>query len=107
MTADRVKDEMQKVLLIKNGFNLLADVDTCAPLSSRTVSSYIKDMNCFEVVGKVQASSRVEPFNDIRNCIAKAAGMSALNEVVDQRHFHSDDEVGIFLFGWGKDATLP
>ena len=64
-------------------------------------------MNCTEVVGKVQAFSRVEPFNDIKNCMAKAAGMSAINEIVDQQHFHSDDEVGVFLHGWGMNAKNP
>ncbi len=83
LTFGQVKYEMQTALFRKNGFNLLANVDTYAPLSSATVSSYIKDMNFFEVFGKIQAPSRVEPFNDIIYCIAKAAVMSALNEVVD------------------------
>ena len=64
---------MQKALLVKQGFNSFADYDTYASLSAKTVCSYVKDMNCTEVVGKVQASSRVEPFNDIKNCMAKAA----------------------------------
>jgi hypothetical protein len=39
--------------------------------------------------------------------MAKAAGMLAINELVDEQHFHSDDEVGLFLNGWGVDAGLP
>ena len=64
-------------------------------------------MTCSEVKGKIQAASRVDPFNDIKNCIAKAAGMLAINELVDEQHFHSDDEVGLFLNGWGADAGQP
>jgi hypothetical protein len=64
-------------------------------------------MKCIEVKGKIQASSRVEPFNDIKNCIAKAAGMLAINEIVNEEHFHSEDEVGCFLNGWGVDAGRP
>jgi hypothetical protein len=107
LTQDEVKLEIQKCLLRKNGCNVLADVDTFAPICDRTISSYISDISCKEVTGKIQASSRVEPFNNIKNCIAKAAGMSAINRLVHQLHFHSDDEVGIFLHGWGETAGLP
>ena len=39
--------------------------------------------------------------------MAKATGMMAINDIVDEQHFHSDDEVGVFLFGWGKNAGKP
>lgn len=107
LDTDEVKVEMQKTILKKKGMNSHANLDEFAPISDKTVKAYIKDLSCTEVKGKVQATSRVEPFNDIKNCIAKAAGMWALNGVVDEQHFHSDDEVGIFLFGWGKDAGKP
>ena len=44
--------------------------------------------------------SRTEPFLNIRNGISKAAGMLALSEEVQQELMFSDDEVGLFLFGW-------
>ena len=102
LTVDEVKSEMQKKILQKKGLNSHADIDLFADISDQTVASYIKQMTCKEVKGKIQASSRVEPFNDIKNCMAKAAGMLAINEIVDEQHFHSDDEVGLFLNGWGR-----
>lgn len=107
LSTDDVKVEIQKTILKKNGLNSHANLDTFAPISSKTVSKYISQMQAKEVQGKIQATSRVDPFNDIKNCMAKAAGMSAINKIVDQQHFHSDDEVGVFLNGWGKNAALP
>ena len=107
LTTENVRLEMQHKILKKNGCNSLAEPEVFARISPRTVSTYIKDMLCHELKGKIQAESRVEPFNDIKNCIAKAAGMSAINELVDEQHFHSDDELGCFLNGWGKNAGKP
>ena len=80
LTMPEVRTEMQKTILEKNGINSHADRDKYAPLSQRTVASYVSDMMCQQVIGKIQAASRVDPFNDIKNCMAKAAGMSAINE---------------------------
>ena len=94
-------------ILKKTGLNSHADIDLFADISDQTVASYIKEMQCKQVKGKIQATSRVDPFNDIKNCMAKAAGMAAINELVDEQHFHSDDEIGLFLNGWGSDAGQP
>jgi len=107
LTTDEVREECQNALLLKDGFNSHADKDKFAPLHQRTVERYTRDLRCQEVKGKIVAESRVDPFNDIKNCMAKAAGMIALSEMVDMENFHSDDEVGIFLFGWGETAGKP
>ena len=104
LTVDEVKSEMQTKILQKKGLNSHVDIDLFTDISDHTVASYIKQMTCKEVKGKIQASSRVEPFNDIKNCTAKASGMLAINEIVDEQHFHSDDEVGLFLYWWGADS---
>ena len=93
LTTDEVRILLQKVLLAKQGINTHADIDTFAPLSPKTVNNYIKELKCKSVTGKIQASSRVDPFNDIKNCMAKAAGLTAISELVNEQHFHSDDEV--------------
>lgn len=107
LTVDEVKSEMQMKILKKKGLNSHANIDLFADISDQTVASYIKEMQCSQVKGKIQATSRVDPFNDIKNCMAKAAGMAAINELVDEQHFHSDDEIGLFLNGWGSDAGQP
>ena len=72
LTVDEVKSEMQTKILQKKGLNSHLDIDLFTDISDHTVASYIKQMTCKEVKGKIQASSRVEPFNDIKNCTAKA-----------------------------------
>jgi hypothetical protein len=57
-------------------------------------------MNCIQVKAKMQPQSRIDPFKNIKNCMANAAGMMAINEIVNEQHFHSNDECGVFLNGW-------
>lgn len=105
-----VRDVMlkcQDTLLTKKGLNILADKSTFAPLSKKTVARYIEDMTCKEVTGKDQAENREEAFNDIRNAMAKAAGLFAMAKIVLFIHTHSADEVGLFLFGWHQTASRP
>jgi len=62
------------------------------------------EMETPERKGKVKPLSRVEPFLNIRNAISKAAGLTAISKVCPIENMHSDDEVGIFLFGWHQTA---
>ena len=65
LTKDEVRLEIQQTLLKKRGHNKHADLANFAEISDRTVTTYIKDMSGSKVKGKIQAASRVEPFNDI------------------------------------------
>jgi hypothetical protein len=105
--VNEVKDLCQNALLQKNGLNKYADKDTFASISSRTVRRYLTDIDAKEVKGKDQAENREEAFNDIRNAIAKAVGLTAMSKIVQFMHIHSTDEVGLFLFGWHQTAKRP
>ena len=100
-----VKKLFQEALLKKRGYNALADLDTFAPIDDRTLNKYMEMLKITEKQGKIKPVSRKEPFLNIRNGISKAAGMLALSEEVQQELMFSDDEVGLFLFGWHQ--TCP
>ena len=107
MDVKEVKERAQLAILAKKGLNEYADKDTFAPISVHTIKSYMKEAELMEVKGKDQAEGREEAFNDIRNAIAKAAGLGALARIVRFEHIHSTDEVGLFLFGWHITAKRP
>ena len=65
LTTDEVILEIQQEILKKKGLNKNANIDQYAQISDQTVASYVKELSFKEVRGKIQASSRVEPFNNI------------------------------------------
>lgn len=105
MTRQEVKLRFQEKIIQSQGLNSIANIEHFAPLSERTVIRYMKEMETPERKGKVKPLSRVEPFLNIRNAISKAAGLTAISKVCPIENMHSDDEVGIFLFGWHQ--TTP
>jgi hypothetical protein len=102
-----VKGICQNKLLESGGFNKIADKDTFVPISTKTIKRYVKEIGAKEVKGKDQAENREEAFNDIRNAIAKAVGLTAMSKIVQFMHIHSTDEVGLFLFGWHQTSKRP
>ena len=60
LTVDEVKLDIQKLILKKKGLNSHANINEFASISTATVKTYIKDINCKEMVGKIQAKSRVD-----------------------------------------------
>ena len=99
---EEVKELLQFKLLEKRGYNAFADKDKHAPIEDRTVKKYMKIMTASEREGKVKPESRIEPYLNIRNAISKAAGLTALAKVCPVENMHSDDEVGLMLFGWNE-----
>eukprot|EP01033_Poteriospumella_lacustris_P013318 gene13318-9543_t len=97
----------QNRILVENGYNTYADLDTFAKLSRRSVGRYMEKAQMTERQGKIKPESRVEPFLNIRNAISKAAGLAATTEVCATENIFSEDEVGIFLFGWHQTSKAP
>lgn len=97
----------QNQILVENGYNTYADLDTFAKLSRRSLGRYMEKAQMTERQGKIKPESRVEPFLNIRNAISKAAGLAAITEVCATENIFSEDEVGIFLFGWHQTSKAP
>jgi hypothetical protein len=104
LTRGEIKRKIQQRVISSKGLNQYANVDDHAPLSDSTVRRYLKEIGASERIGKMKPQSRVEPYLNIRNAISKAAGLTALSRVCPLENMFSDDEVGIFLFGWHQTA---
>jgi hypothetical protein len=100
LTLPQVKLLFQQKLLQKRGLNPLADVDKFASINDQTILKYLNKLLASVKKGKLKPTSRVEPYQNIRNAISKAAGFTALARVCRVEHWHTDDEVGMFIFGW-------
>jgi hypothetical protein len=107
MSMTGVKLKMQKTMAQNIGLNEHANLDTFAPISNKTVKRYVNQMGVTERESKIKPQSRVEPYLNIRNAISKAAGLLALARVCPLENMHSEDEVGIFLFGWHQNSKRP
>ena len=106
-SREEVKELLQQKLLEKRGYNVFADKDTFAKIEDRTVKKYMEMMTASERTGKIKPVSRIEPYLNMRNAISKAAGLTAIAKVCPVENMHSDDEVGLMLFGWdGKSPKL-
>ena len=97
-----MKELLQNKLLEKRGFNDFAAKDVYAPIEDSTVLKYLNLMLASERIGKIKPTSRIEPYANIRNAISKAAGLTAISKVCPVENMHSDDEVGLMLFGWNE-----
>ena len=97
---DQVKSLLQSKLLEKRGYNQFADKERFAPIDDRTVRKYIVEMCSSEKKGKIKPISRIEPYLNIRNAISKAAGLTAISKVCPVENMHTEDKIGLFLFGW-------
>jgi hypothetical protein len=104
MNTGEVKTLMQKRMISKNGMNSYADLDTFAPISHKSVKRYMNNMEASVREGKIKPESRVEPYLNIRNSISKAAGLRAITQICPTENIYSEDEVGIFLFGWNHNS---
>lgn len=102
MDFDEIKEMLQKQLLIKNRLNSNTSLDM-VPIDDKTVRKYMQEIGASDRKGKTKPKSRAEPFENIRNSISKAAGMTAIEKVCRLENIHSEDEVGIYLFGWTLD----
>jgi hypothetical protein len=89
------------------GLNSYADLDEFAPISNSTVKRYMVEIKTSSREGKIKPVSRVEPFLNIRNAISKAAGLTALSRLCPLENIHSEDEVGVCLFGWHGKSRRP
>jgi hypothetical protein len=67
----------------------------------------LEEINTIERTPQIKPISRIEPFLNIRNAISKAAGLSAISKVCAVENIHSEDEIGVFLFGWHNGTKKP
>jgi hypothetical protein len=67
----------------------------------------MKNITASDRKGKVKPKSHFEPYMNIRNAMSKAAGMLAIRKRCLVEHMHSEDEVGLFLFGWHSQSKIP
>jgi len=100
LSRPEVKILLQKKLLKKRGYNDLADLNDFAHIDDVTVKKYLEKMFVTERQGKCKPVTRVEPYANIRNAISKAAGFTSLVKMCPVEMWHTEDEVGLFLFGW-------
>jgi len=100
LSRPEIKLLLQKKLLEKRGYNELADLKTFAHINDKTVRKYLGIMLVTERQGKSKPVSRVEPYANIRNAISKAAGFTSLIKMCPVEMWHTEDEVGFFIFGW-------
>lgn len=103
MSATQVKETMQKQIQKKQGFNLHADL-SLSTIDDKTVKKYTKEVEASSRKGRNKPVSRLEPYLNIRNAISKAAGLMSVSKVCPVENMHSEDEVGIYIFGWHQTA---
>jgi hypothetical protein len=87
--------------------NKYADLDKFVDISNKTVTRYLNEIETTQNKGDFKPVSRVEPFLNIRNAISKAAGLTSLSQVCAIENMYSEDEVGVFLFGWHQTSNRP
>jgi hypothetical protein len=107
VSVPEVKTMVQKKILQAKGLNSHASLEKFAQISPSTLRRYRSFMNANSRQAKEKPTSRVEPFLNIRNAITKCAGLTAISKVCPAENIFSEDEVGVFLFGWHNDAARP